>query len=88
MTPKELVAKLRSSDDRERSAAWYHAGPLGPGAIATVAPLLEDANPEVARCAGRAAGHAADSARGLQTESGPRLAPAGRVGGGRCRPPS
>jgi hypothetical protein len=62
MTPKELVAKLRSSDDRERSAAWYHAGPLGPGAIATVAPLLEDANPEVARCAGRAITRIVDEA--------------------------
>lgn len=50
----ELVAKIRSSDDKVRGPAWQGAGPCGAPAVKPLAAVLSDPDFEVARSAKRA----------------------------------
>lgn len=50
----ELIAKIKSPDDKVRGPAWQSAGPAGAPAIAPLAEVMKETNFEVARCAKRA----------------------------------
>ncbi|MCC6697140.1 MAG: hypothetical protein IT365_16045 [Candidatus Hydrogenedentes bacterium] len=51
---EELLTALRSEDDVQRTQAWISAGAVGAPAVAPLAGLMLDAQPEVARAAKRA----------------------------------
>lgn len=51
---EELLTALRSEDDIKRTQAWISAGAVGAPAVAPLAGLMLDAQPEVARAAKRA----------------------------------
>lgn len=53
-TLEELLAALKSEDDTKRTEAWISAGLVGAPAVAPLAGLMLDAQPEVARAAKRA----------------------------------
>ena len=50
----DLVAKIKSPDDKVRGPAWQGAGPAGAPAVKPLAALMTDADFEVARSAKRA----------------------------------
>ena len=50
----ELVRRLREGDVNTRGDAWQNAGPLGAPAVPKVAPLMNEAEPELVRSARRA----------------------------------
>jgi HEAT repeat protein len=49
-----LVAKIKSTDDKVRGPAWQNAGPAGAPAVAPLAGLMTDQHFEIARSAKRA----------------------------------
>lgn len=50
----DLVARIRSTDEKVRGEAWQKAGPAGAPAVAPLAGLMTDADFESARAAKRA----------------------------------
>jgi hypothetical protein len=79
----ELVAAIKSTDDKVRGPAWQGAGPAGAPAIKPLAAVMTDPDFEIARCAKRAlwkivrhAGRpgAEKEARAVQAELVPLLA--------------
>lgn len=82
----DLIAKIKSSDDKLRGPAWQSAGPCGAPAVKPLAAVMTDADFEIARSAKRAlwqivrhAGRpgAAKEAKAVVTELIPLLASAG-----------
>lgn len=51
---QDLVARLRSEDDRVRGEAWQGAGPHGAAAVRPVAAIMTDPDFQIARAAKRA----------------------------------
>ncbi len=51
---EELIAKIKSKDDKIRGPAWQGAGPLGAPALKPLAAVMTDADMEIARAAKRA----------------------------------
>lgn len=54
MTTDELISKIKSSDEKVRTAAWLEAGQLGADAVTPLAAVTTDKDLEVARAAQRA----------------------------------
>ncbi|MBI5384338.1 MAG: HEAT repeat domain-containing protein [Verrucomicrobia bacterium] len=50
----DLIAKIKSTDDKVRGPAWQSAGPAGAPAVKPLAALMTDPNFEIARSAKRA----------------------------------
>ena len=50
----DLVAKIKSTDDKVRGPAWQGAGPVGAPAVKPLAAVMTDADFEIARSAKRA----------------------------------
>ena len=50
----DLVARIKSTDDKVRGPAWQGAGPAGAPAVKLIAALMTDANFEISRSAKRA----------------------------------
>jgi HEAT repeat protein len=48
---KDLLTRLRSTDDAVRGGAWQGAGPVGASAVPALVELMLAAEPEVARAA-------------------------------------
>ncbi len=51
---EELIAKIKSPDDKVRGPAWQGAGPLGAPAVKPLAEVMTDPDFEIARAAKRA----------------------------------
>jgi hypothetical protein len=50
----DLVARIKSSDDKVRGPAWQGAGPVGAPAVKPLAAVMSDADFEIGRSAKRA----------------------------------
>ena len=50
----DLIAKIKSTDDKVRGPAWQAAGPLGAPAVKPLVALMADSDYEIARSAKRA----------------------------------
>ena len=50
----ELVARIKSTDDKVRGPAWQSAGPVGAPAVKPLAAVMTDADFEISRSAKRA----------------------------------